>query len=99
MARPRPVGLPDLSAELGLPRQTIHRILQQLADNGLLIRDPSRDRYAIGPRLSHLNLAALSSFTQRTASEAIPNAFTAQLARTCKAGHAGGLAFVELDGV
>lgn len=35
-----PVGLPDLTAELRLPRQTIHRVLQQLSAAGLLVCDP-----------------------------------------------------------
>lgn len=99
VARPRPVGLPDLSAELGLPRQTVHRVLQQLADNGLLIRDPSRDRYAIGPRLSHLALSALSSANQGAPVRAILTDLVAEIGETCNVGVLDGLDFVYLDRV
>ena len=71
VAYPRPIGLPDLTADLGLPRQTIHRVLQQLCDNGLIIRDPSRDRYAVGPRLSRLAMATLNSDNHRAPLRAI----------------------------
>ncbi len=99
VARPRPVGLPDLSAELRLPRQTIHRILQQLAENGLLVRDPSRDRYAIGPRLSHLALSALSSANQGAPVRAILTDLVGDIGETCNVGVLDGLDFVYLDRV
>lgn len=99
VARPRPVGLPDLSAELGLPRQTIHRILQQLADNRLLVRDPSRDRYAIGPRLSHLALSSLSSANQGAPVRAILTDLVNAIGETCNVGVLDGLDFVYLDRV
>lgn len=99
VARSRPVGLPDLSAELGLPRQTVHRILQQLADNGLLVRDPSRERYAIGPRLSRLSLGALSSANQGAPVRAILTDLVAEIGETCNVGVLDGLDFVYLDRV
>lgn len=99
VARPWPVGLPDLSAELGLPRQTIHRILQQLAENGLLVRDPSRDRYAIGPRLSHLALSSLSSANQGAPVRAILTDLVGEIGETCNVGVLDGLEFVYLDRV
>ena len=53
-AQSQPIGLPDLSARLALPRQTVHRVLAQLEAAGLVVRDPSRDRFSVGPRLSTL---------------------------------------------
>lgn len=97
--RPRPVGLPDLAAELGLPRQTVHRVLTQLADNGLLVRDPSRDRYAIGPRLSRLSLAALASANQGAPVRAILTQLVGEIGETCNVGVLDGLEFVYLDRV
>lgn len=99
VARPGPVGLPDLSAELGLPRQTVHRVLQQLADNGLLVRDPSRDRYAIGPRLSRLALAALASGNQGAPVRAVLSDLVNEIGETCNVGVLDGLEFVYLDRV
>lgn len=97
VAYPSPVGLPDLTAELGLPRQTIHRVLQQLAEAGLLVRDPSRDRYAIGPRLDRLALAALLTRNQGAPVRAILKATVAKVGETCNIGVLDGLDFVYLD--
>lgn len=97
VAYPRPVGLPDLTADLGLPRQTIHRVLQQLCDNGLVIRDPSRDRYAAGPRLSQLAMATLNSDNHRAPLRAILTDVVADVGETCNFGVLDGLEFVYLD--
>ncbi|MEW5962809.1 MAG: IclR family transcriptional regulator [Pseudomonadota bacterium] len=96
-SHPRPVGLPDLTAELGLPRQTIHRVLQQLSETGLLIRDPSRERYAIGPRLNALALAALSTRNQAAPVRAILAETVRKVGETCNVGVLDGLEFVYLD--
>lgn len=97
VAYPRPVGLPDLTADLGLPRQTIHRILQQLSDNGLIIRDPSRDRYAVGPRLSRLAMATLNSENHRAPLRAILTDVVADVEETCNFGVLDGLEFMYVD--
>ena len=97
VAYPRPIGLPDLTADLGLPRQTIHRVLQQLCDNGLLIRDPSRDRYAVGPRLSQLAMATLNSDNHRAPLRAILTEVVADVEETCNFGVLDGLEFMYLD--
>ena len=54
---PQGIGLPDLSAQLGMARQTVHRVLVQLEAAGLLVRDIERERYSVGPRLTRLSLA------------------------------------------
>ena len=59
--QPQGIGLPDLAARLGLSRQTVHRVLGQLENSGLLIRDPVRERFSVGPRFASLSLAALAS--------------------------------------
>jgi IclR family transcriptional regulator, acetate operon repressor len=97
VAYPRPIGLPDLTADLGLPRQTIHRILQQLCDNGLIIRDPSRDRYAVGPRLSKLAMKTLDSDNYRAPLRAILTDVVEDVEETCNFGVLDGLEFMYLD--
>lgn len=99
VAHPRPVGLPDLTMELGLPRQTLHRILRQLADRGLLICDPTRDRYAIGPKLSKLSMAALRSANHGAPVRAILTDVVGETGETCNVGVLDGLEFVYLDRV
>lgn len=95
--RPTPVGLPDLTAELGLPRQTIHRVLQQLSDTGLLVRDASRDRYAVGDRMSRLSLAALLTRNQGAPVRSVLKATVGKVHETCNIGVLDGLEFVYLD--
>ena len=58
------VGLPDLAVRLRLPRQTVHRVLGQLEKLKLVIRDRSRERYSVGPRLSRLAFVTLRSLNQ-----------------------------------
>ncbi len=70
-AQSQPIGLPDLSARLELPRQTVHRVLTQLEKLGLVVRDPSRDRFSVGPRLSTLALNALRTHNQSAPIHAI----------------------------
>ena len=57
--QPYGIGLPDLAVRLNLPRQTVHRVLRQLQDSGLLLRDPVRERFSVGPRMTRLALGAL----------------------------------------
>jgi IclR family acetate operon transcriptional repressor len=53
------VGLQELSARLNIPRQSAHRILNQLLDHGLLQRHIMKDRYTMGPRMRHLAMKAV----------------------------------------
>ncbi len=94
---PQPVNLPELTLRLGLPRQTIHRLLQQLVENGLVIRDASRDRYAIGPRLSHLAFATLRSRNQSAPVRAILSALVDETKETCNVGVLDGSDFVYVE--
>ena len=50
-----------MADRLGMSKQTVHRVMQQLEAHGLIVRDPSRDRFAIGPRFSKLALDAMQS--------------------------------------
>ena len=55
----RSVGLAEIASRLDLPRQTAHRILNQLHRLGLLQRHIDRDRYLPGPRMRWLALETL----------------------------------------
>ena len=70
-SQPQAIGLPDLAARLEMPRQTVHRILRQLETQNLIIRDPTRDRFFVGPRLSQLSIAALFSENHNLPTRAI----------------------------
>ncbi len=58
---PAPIALADLMLRINLPRQTVHRILQQLAEAELIMRAPRRDQYTVGPALTRLSVGALTS--------------------------------------
>lgn len=67
----RPVSVPDLVDMIGLPRQSVHRVLRQLEELGLIERDPVRERYSPGIRLAHLGLGAISARVRRGAAHSI----------------------------
>ncbi|MCB1519106.1 MAG: IclR family transcriptional regulator [Hyphomicrobiaceae bacterium] len=94
---PQPVSLPELTLRLGMPRQTIHRLLQQLSENGLILRDASRDRYSVGPRLSHLAFATLRSRNQTAPVRAILAELVDETGETCNVGVLDGWDFVYLE--
>lgn len=94
---PQGVGLPDLAARLGLPRQTVHRVLGQLCDSGLLLRDPVRERFSVGPRLIQLSLAALGSNNPWAPVRAVLQDLVDELGETCNIGVLEGLDYVYVD--
>jgi DNA-binding IclR family transcriptional regulator len=93
----QPIGLPDLSARLNLPRQTVHRVLIQLEAAGLLRRDPSRDRFAIGPRFSALALRSLQTRNQSAPVRVILQALVDDIEETCNIGVLDGLDFLYVE--
>jgi DNA-binding IclR family transcriptional regulator len=94
---PQGVGLPDLAAKLGLPRQTVHRVLGQLRDSGLLLRDPVRERFSVGPRLIQLSLAALGSNNPWAPVRAVLQELVDEVGETCNIGVLEGLDYVYID--
>lgn len=96
-AQSQPIGLPDLSARLGLPRQTVHRVLIQLEEAGLIVRDPNRDRFSVGPRLSNLALNALTTHNQSAPIRAILQSLVDDVEETCNVGVLDGPNFVYLE--
>ncbi|MFN3869723.1 MAG: IclR family transcriptional regulator [Hyphomicrobiaceae bacterium] len=94
---PQPISLPELTLRLGMPRQTIHRLLQQLTDNALIIRIAAHDRYTVGPRLSQLAFATLRSRNQTATVRAILSELVAETGETCNVGVLDDLDFVYVE--
>jgi DNA-binding IclR family transcriptional regulator len=94
---PHGVGLPDLAAKLGLPRQTVHRVLGQLRDSGLLLRDPVRERFSVGPRLIQLSLSALGPSNPWAPVREVLRELVDDLGETCNIGVLEGLDYVYID--
>jgi IclR family transcriptional regulator, acetate operon repressor len=94
--QPQAVGLSDLASRLNLARQTVHRVLAQLEHAGLVQRDPTRERYAIGPRQARLALATLASKNQNTLTRVLLQSLVDELKETCNIGVLDGLEYVYL---
>jgi IclR family acetate operon transcriptional repressor len=94
---PQGVGLPDIAVKLGLPRQTVHRVLGQLCNSQLLLRDPVRERFSIGPRLIQLSLAALGSNNPLAPVRAALQELVDEVGETCNIGVLEGLDYVYVD--
>jgi DNA-binding IclR family transcriptional regulator len=95
--QPQAVGLPDLAARLGLPRQTVHRVLGQLEALRLVIRDRSRERYSVGPRLSKLAFVILRSLNQSAPIGLILQDLVDDIGETCNVGVLDDLDYVFLQ--
>lgn len=91
------VGLPDLAAQLSLPRQTVHRVLGQLESLRLVIRDPSRERYSVGPRLAALSLGTLRSLNQSAPIRVILEDLVEDIGETCNIGVLRDLDYIYLQ--
>lgn len=73
-----PLNLQELTDRLELPRQSAHRILQQLLGSAMLQRDVDRDRFSLGPRLRRLARETL----YRTRLDGPAHAVLVELAQT-----------------
>ncbi len=95
--QPQSIGLPDLTSRTGLPRQTLHRLLKQLEAEGLIVRDPSRVRFSIGPRLARLSMNALLSTNQDAPVRTILQSLVEDIHETCNLGVLDGMEFMYLE--
>ena len=55
----RRLGVSQLADELGLPRPTVHGLLQTLQAHGFVEQDRDSDKYQLGPGLLHLGASYL----------------------------------------
>lgn len=95
----RPLAPSDIAERVGLPRQTVHRVLGQLESNGLLRREPTRERFVAGPRLSRLALDVLRSSHYAAPIRAILQDLVGRIGETCNIGVLDGGEAVYMDRV
>ncbi|MCP5152709.1 MAG: IclR family transcriptional regulator [Ectothiorhodospiraceae bacterium] len=86
VSKEQPVGLAYLTEELRLPKPTVHRVLMQLEQTGLVQRTPDRNRYLIGPMLNRLAAATLGSRNQHHATRGILMSLVQEVGETCNVG-------------
>jgi DNA-binding IclR family transcriptional regulator len=62
----RRVGVVDLAGEMGLPKGTVHGILQTLRHVGFVEQDPDSGKYQLGAALLHMGSSYLDGNELRT---------------------------------
>lgn len=97
--QPQSVGLPDLADRVGMSRQSLHRLLQQLHENGIVVKVPNRDRFAIGARFSKIAFAAICSANQGPPLRAIIQQAVAGIRETINLGVIAGREYVYVERV
>lgn len=94
-----PLGLVELMQASGLPKPTVHRIAHLLEGAELLVREAEGKRFAPGPRLASLALAALTHAAWRAPRHAILKALVDEIGETCNLTLLDGTEVVYLDRV
>ncbi len=92
-----PMSPTDLCTEMGLPKPTVHRLLQTCEAEGFLQRDLDGRSYGPGRRLRRLSVATLSTQALRTARLAILNALADKVGETCNIAAPDREAMVYID--
>lgn len=99
VAAERPVSLAVLTEELDLPKTTVHRVLQQMEERGLVRRSLGRDRFVIGARMTRVAFDALKATFHATPGRAVLEELVADLSETCNVGILENRAVVYIDRV
>lgn len=95
----RPFSLQDLVNSTDLPKPTLHRMLQQLENSNMLIRDVDGRHYCVGGRLRRLAENLLFNDTKYGARHALIRALGAELGESCNLTTLSGNEVLYLDRV
>lgn len=79
----RTISAAELIEELGLPKPSVHRILQQLEEEGIVQRDPISRRYLPGLRAQALSFSMASHKALGAPRHAILQALSEEIGETC----------------
>lgn len=80
---PVPLGLEKIALSVGIPKPTVHRLLVEMVEQGVLLRDSSSKAFTLGRRASDLSIAALLNASWRTERHAILEGLVARIGETC----------------
>ena len=89
----------ELVDAVGLPKQTVHRIVGQLELAGLLVREPTSRRLQLGSRVGQFALAVLTNGPGRNERNAILRALVDSVGETCNLTALAGTDILYLDRV
>ena len=95
----KPISSADLATQLDLPKPTVHRLAQQLEEEGILQREPSSKRFMAAPRLRDFALATLSNSALGATRHAILQALSDEIEETCNCTILDGQELVHFDRV
>ena len=93
----RPVSSAFLAEELDLPKATVHRICQQLEEEGLLQREPGGKRFTGGKRLRRLAMSTISNSVLGASRRSILQDLSKEVGETCNLTMLDGNEIVYLD--
>lgn len=93
----RPLSSAYLAEDLDLPKATVHRIAQQLEEEGLLQREPGGKRFTGGKRLRRLAMATLCNSVLSAHRTAILQDLSKEVGETCNLTVLDGNEIVYLD--
>lgn len=98
-AHDRPQSLQDLVDQTGLPKPTLHRMLQQLEAAGLLQREHDGRHYSSGVRLRRLAENLLLNNTRQGARHAVLRRLVEEVGESCNLTTLSGNEVIYLDRV
>jgi len=67
----KPLRLADVVNEIDLPKQTVHRMIKQLEELGLLERDIQPEKFHLGTRMRLLGLSSIVSLNESLSTRAL----------------------------
>ena len=95
----RPMSLAELTARLGLPKGTAHRICLQLLETGFLARDVDERCFSVGPALRDLAFATLNHGVVRGLRHQVLAGLVREIGETCNFTTQDGAEVLYLDRV
>jgi DNA-binding IclR family transcriptional regulator len=87
----------ELAPKLGLPKPTVHRLMQVLEYIGYLQREPGSKRFIIGPMQTEMAVETLINSPQRAIRHNILSALVDEVRETCNITALAGNAIVCVD--
>ena len=93
----KPLTSAYLAEDLDLPKATVHRIAQQLEEEGLLQREPNGKRFVGGLRLRKLATSVLSNSVMTASRHIILQSLSEQINETCNLTALDGNEIIYLD--
>jgi IclR family acetate operon transcriptional repressor len=95
----RPLSVSDLTALMGVPTATMHRIVRLLDTDGFLQREPGSRLYSAGPRLVGFALDTIRSSIRSAPRHAVLERLSVAVGETCNFGMLVGNHIAYLDRV